>query len=248
MRSQGGVKFPTGGDGNSIAQARERPAWLFWPWRGQQIRCDSGVDGNSPDERDAVSATPFLLFLHKGPLRHCAPWVLVHKLSSSNITMVQTSTTTSSGATPPTARIAFIQSGWHTDIINQGRDAFQAEMRSLGTSAEAIDVFKVPGAFEIPLHAQKLARTGRYAAIVACGFVVNGGIYRHDFVADAVISGLMQVQLDSGIPVFSVVLTPLHFHEHDDHQQFFAAHFVTKGKEAARACMETLESLHAIAA
>ena len=155
--------------------------------------------------------------------------------------MVQTTTTL-------TTRIAFIQSGWHADIVNKGRDAFLAEMRILGTQPESIDVFEVPGAFEIPLHAQKLARTGRYAAIVACGFVVNGGIYRHDFVADAVISGLMKVQLDSGIPVFSVVLTPLHFHEHDDHQQFFAAHFVTKGTEAARACMQTLESLQAIAA
>ena len=162
--------------------------------------------------------------------------------------MVQTTTTTSSGGAPSTGRIAFIQSGWHADIVNQGRDAFQAEMQILGAHPDAIEVFTVPGAFEIPLHAQKLARTGRYVAIVACGFVVNGGIYRHDFVADAVISGLMQVQLDSGVPVFSVVLTPLHFHEHDDHQQFFATHFVTKGKEAARACMQTMESLRAIAA
>ncbi|MES2584132.1 MAG: 6,7-dimethyl-8-ribityllumazine synthase [Pseudomonadota bacterium] len=159
--------------------------------------------------------------------------------------MVQTAHSSSTAASG--TRIAFIQSSWHSDIVNQGRDAFQAEMQNLGTPADTIDVFKVPGAFEIPLHAQKLARTGRYAAIVACGFVVNGGIYRHDFVADAVIKGLMNVQLDSSVPVFSVVLTPLHFHEHDDHQQFFASHFVTKGKEAARACVQTLESLQAIA-
>lgn len=195
-----------------------------------------------------VSATPCLCFAHKGPLLHCAPWVLVHKLLSSSNTMVHTTDTTSPAASTSTARIAFIQSSWHADIVDQGREAFQAEMQSLGTPPESIDVFKVPGAFEIPLHAQKLARTGRYAAIVACGFVVNGGIYRHDFVADAVINGLMKVQLDSEVPVFSVVLTPLHFHEHDDHQQFFASHFVTKGKEAARACMQTLESLRAITA
>lgn len=167
-------------------------------------------------------------------------------LSSSSNTMVQT--THSFAAAPGTAdaRIAFIQSSWHTDIVNQGRDAFTAEMQKLGTPADTIDLFKVAGAFEIPLHAQKLAATGRYSAIVACGFVVNGGIYRHDFVADAVISGLMKVQLDSGVPVLSVVLTPLHFHEHDDHQHFFASHFVTKGKEAAHACVQTLQSLQAI--
>jgi len=160
--------------------------------------------------------------------------------------MVHTATSSRAPTDTSAARIAFIQSSWHEDIVNQGRDAFLAEMDQLGTPPETVEVFKVPGAFEIPLHAQKLARTGRYAAIVACGFVVNGGIYRHDFVADAVISGLMKVQLDSGVPVFSVVLTPLHFHEHDEHQQFFATHFVTKGKEAARACVQTLESLLAI--
>ena len=98
----------------------------------------------------------------------------------------------------------------------------------------------MPGAFEIPLLAQRLARSGRYDAIVACGLVVNGGIYRHEFVADAVVSGLMQVQLETGVPVFSVVLTPLNFHESDEHQRFFAEHFVIKGQEAARACMQTL--------
>lgn len=207
--------------------------------QGQQIRCDSEADGHSPDERDAVCLRPPFARVRQGPLLHGAPWVFVDTLMSNN-TMVQ-QTTLSSGA-----RIAFIQSSWHTDIVNQGREAFVDEMRKLGIATDTIDLFKVPGAFEIPLHAQKLARTGRYAAIVACGFVVNGGIYRHDFVADAVIQGLMNVQLDSGVPVFSVVLTPLHFHEHDEHQQFFATHFITKGQEAARACVQTLESLLAI--
>jgi 6,7-dimethyl-8-ribityllumazine synthase len=162
--------------------------------------------------------------------------------------MVQTTHASHAATDTAGSRIAFIQSSWHTDIVNQGRDAFLAEIQNLGTPADSIDVFSVPGAFEIPLHAQKLARTGRYAAIVACGFVVNGGIYRHDFVADAVIKGLMTVQLESGVPVFSVVLTPLHFHEHGDHRQFFADHLVTKGKEVAQACVQTLKSLDAIAA
>ena len=75
----------------------------------------------------------------------------------------------------------------------------------------------VPGSFEIPLHAQRLAGIGRYAAIVGAGFVVDGGIYRHEFVAEAVINGLMRVQLDTDTPVISMVLTPHHFHEHDEH-------------------------------
>ncbi len=148
---------------------------------------------------------------------------------------------------PVPRRIAFIQSGWHSDIVNRGRDAFLAQMKRQGTGKKEIDLLEVPGAFELPLLAKKLAHCGHYAAVVACGFVVNGGIYRHEFVADAVVSGLMQVQLDTGVPVFSVVLTPLNFHESEEHQRFFADHFVVKGAEAARACVQTLE-IHKIAA
>src|SRR5579864_3801028 len=87
------------------------------------------------------------------------------------------------GAEPESARIAFVQSRWHAEIVDRGREAFLAEMARRGVTADGIDVFDVPGAFEIPLHAKALARTGRYQAIVACGFVVDGGIYRHEFVA-----------------------------------------------------------------
>ena len=145
------------------------------------------------------------------------------------------------------ARFCFIQAGWHTDIVNQGRDAFLAEMARLGVPQQDIDLLEVPGAFEIPLHAQQLARSGRYAGIVACGLVVDGGIYRHEFVADAVISGLMRVQLDTGVPVFSAVLTPHHFHEHEEHRRFFSAHFVLKGTEVAQACIKTVTALRQLA-
>jgi 6,7-dimethyl-8-ribityllumazine synthase len=58
----------------------------------------------------------------------------------------------------------------------------------------------------------------------------------------------MQVQLATETPVFSVVLTPHHFHEHDAHQRFFHEHFRVKGQEAARACVGTLQSLASLAA
>ncbi len=106
----------------------------------------------------------------------------------------------------------------------------------------------MPGSFDIPLLAKRLAESGRYAAIVASGFVVDGGIYRHDFVAATVIDGLMRVQLDSGVPVVSAVLTPHHFQEHKPHQDFFGAHFATKGKEAADACLKIMSNLASLEA
>jgi 6,7-dimethyl-8-ribityllumazine synthase len=146
---------------------------------------------------------------------------------------------------PP--RVAFVHAQWHADIVLRGRDAFLAELARHRIPAEAVDSFPVPGAFEIPLHARQLAGSGHYDAIVACALVVDGGIYRHEFVADAVISGLMRVQLDTGIPVISAVLTPRHFHAHAEHQRFFAEHFVVKGTEAAQACLQTVESLARLA-
>jgi 6,7-dimethyl-8-ribityllumazine synthase len=145
-------------------------------------------------------------------------------------------------------KIAFVQSLWHHDIVDQGRESFTTEIATLGVSRDRVDFFAVPGAFEIPLHTRRLALTGRYAAVVGAGLVVDGGIYRHEFVAEAVISGLMRVQLDTNVPVISVVLTPHHFHEHQTHTDFFGQHFALKGAEAARACMQTIDSLQRLAA
>lgn len=143
-------------------------------------------------------------------------------------------------------RIALVQATWHRNIVDRACDGFRDEIVGLGYDAATVDTFEVPGAFEIPLHARRLAQSGRYQAIVALGLVVDGGIYRHDFVATAVIDGLMRVQLDTDVPVFSVVLTPHHFHEHAEHVEYFSRHFVTKGAEAARAVDATVKSLRAL--
>ena len=142
-----------------------------------------------------------------------------------------------------TGRLAFVQSTWHEEIVDRCRDSFLTEIGALGVPRDDIDLFRVPGAFEIPLHAQRLAASEQYAAIVGAGLVIDGGIYRHDFVAEAVINGLMRVQLDQDVPVISAVLTPHHFHGHDEHATFFSDHFTVKGVEAARACALTIQSL-----
>ena len=146
------------------------------------------------------------------------------------------------------ARIAFVHALWHREIVEQAHVGFLEEMAALGFGPQTVERFETPGAFEIPLHAQTLARTGRYAAVVGAAFVVDGGIYRHEFVAETVVSALMQVQLATETPIFSVILTPHHFHEHDVHQRFFHDHFRVKGHEAARACVGTLQSLAGLAA
>ena len=140
-------------------------------------------------------------------------------------------------------RVAFIEASWHHDIVIQARQAFIAQLASEhGFSADQVEIFQVAGAYEIPLQAKLLAKTGRYSAIVGAGFVIDGGIYQHEFVAQAVIEGMMQAQLETEIPFLSVVLTPHHFHEHSTHHDFFHGHFLAKGKEAAEALVMTLEN------
>ena len=114
--------------------------------------------------------------------------------------------------------------------------------------ADQVDVFDVPGAFEMPLMAQKLTGTGRYDAIICAAFVVDGGIYRHDFVAASVVDGLMRVGLETGVPVLSVSLTPHQYQETDHHNAIYKAHFVTKGQEAAQAALAVLAAHEAVAA
>ena len=75
--------------------------------------------------------------------------------------------------------------------------------------------------------------------------MVDGGIYRHEFVGDAVTAALMRVQLDTDVPIISAVLTPQRFHEHDDHKKFYRDHFVVKGTEAAAACAATMINIDA---
>jgi hypothetical protein len=75
--------------------------------------------------------------------------------------------------------------------------------------------------------------------------MVDGGIYRHEFVSDAVISPLMRIQLETDVPIISAVLTPQRFHGHEEHKRFFYEHFIMKGTEAAKTCSATIVNIDA---
>ena len=140
-------------------------------------------------------------------------------------------------------RYAFIKANWHAEIVDKALDGFLQLI-----PAQQVDVFDVPGAFELPLVARDLANSGKYAAVAAAALVVDGGIYRHDFVAQAVVNGLMRVALDTGVPVLSVSLTPHHFQPTEHHVGVFAKHFVEKGREAAQAALMIGKTRAALAA
>lgn len=138
-------------------------------------------------------------------------------------------------------RVAFVQSSFHRGIVEQCWSSFLTEIEARHIAPSQVDLFEVPGSFEIPLHVQILAKTRRYTAIVAAGLVVDSGV--RGFVADTVIKALMEVQLRTEVPVFSAVVTPQQFDSTASDTEFFRKHFAIKGVEVAEACANTLLSL-----
>ena len=104
-------------------------------------------------------------------------------------------------------RFALIAARFNGSVVEplvQG--ALDALIRN-GASEGNIEIVRVPGAFEIPLIARKLALSGRYAALIALGAVVRGETPHFDYVAGECASGLARIQLESGVPIAFGVLT-----------------------------------------
>lgn len=104
----------------------------------------------------------------------------------------------------------------------------------------ACSVFYAPGAFEIPLLAQKLARTGQYAGVVCLGCVIKGDTAHFEFISLGATIGIMQAMLNTEVPVTFGVITTYN----DDQAVARSRDDVhNKGREAAAACLETVETL-----
>lgn len=105
------------------------------------------------------------------------------------------------------------------------------ELDRLGVTAGDVTLVSVPGALELPLALQTLAKSGRYDALVAIGCVIRGETYHFEIVANESSRGITDVQLDTGLPIANAVLTV----ENDD-QALVRMH--QKGMEAAQAAVE----------
>ena len=135
---------------------------------------------------------------------------------------------------PAGARYAVIASRWNAPIVEAlvagARRAFAAH----GVPDTAVDVWRVPGAWELPVLAARLAGEGRHAAIVALGCVVRGDTRHYEQVADGCAEGLMRVAVDMRLPVLNGVLAVER--EADAVARAGGAHG-NKGEEAALAAI-----------
>lgn len=144
-----------------------------------------------------------------------------------------------------TLKIAVISASWNEKIVQSAQDSFTASINENAPDAQ-VNVFKVPGSLEIPLAGKQALENG-YDIAVGIGFVVDGGIYRHEFVGHTVVQSILDVQLQTNKPFLSVVLTPQSYCEHlDVYEDMYAKHMVKKGQEAANACLGTIKALEKI--
>jgi 6,7-dimethyl-8-ribityllumazine synthase len=130
--------------------------------------------------------------------------------------------------------VAIVASRFNGQITNQLLEAALDELDEAGVRRDAITVMPVPGAFELPLAAMALAKTRRYACVVALGCVVRGETPHFDFIASEAASGLQLAALETGVPVAFGVLTV------DVVEQAQAR--ISKGAEAVRTALEMADA------
>jgi 6,7-dimethyl-8-ribityllumazine synthase len=126
--------------------------------------------------------------------------------------------------------VGIVVSRFNGEITQRLLDHAISELDELGVNRPNVTVMPVPGAFELPLAAMALAKTRRYACIVALGCVIRGDTPHFDFVASEAASGLQLAALETGVPVGFGVLTV------ETREQAEAR--VTKGAEAVRTALE----------
>jgi 6,7-dimethyl-8-ribityllumazine synthase len=136
------------------------------------------------------------------------------------------------------ARFAIVASRWNPRIVEALIDGARHAFAAHGVGDDEVDIVRVPGAWEIPMVAAKLASSERYAAILALGCVVRGETRHYEHVADGCAQGLMRVVLDHGVPVLNGVLA---VERHQDAQSRAGGTHGNKGEEVALAALEIVD-------
>ena len=147
--------------------------------------------------------------------------------------------------TAPLPRLAVVVSRFNPEVTEGLLAGARRELTERGLPLLDADLFHAPGAFEIPLLAQALAKTGRYAGVICLGCVIKGDTAHFEFISLGAATGLMQATLATGVPITFGILTT-----YTDEQALVRSRddAANKGREAAAACVEALATLEKIKA
>ncbi|MBA3988282.1 6,7-dimethyl-8-ribityllumazine synthase [Aliidiomarina maris] len=145
------------------------------------------------------------------------------------------------GVAAPGKKFAIVVSRFNSFIVDALLEGAVGTLQRIGqVSADDITVVRVPGAYELPLTAKKVADSGKYDAVIAIGAVIRGGTPHFDFVAGEANSGLARVAMESGIPVaFGVITT-------DTDEQAIDRAGVKHGNKGSEAALSALEMVNVL--
>ncbi|MBS0959243.1 6,7-dimethyl-8-ribityllumazine synthase [Acetobacter thailandicus] len=143
----------------------------------------------------------------------------------------------------PSPRLAVVVSRFNTTITEGLCNGALEWLGEHGITVAAQDIFSAPGAFEMPLLAQTLARTGKYEGVICLGCVIKGDTAHFEFISLGATIGMMQASLETEVPVAFGVLTT---YTEDQATQRALPDVHNKGREAAAACVESLALLRRI--
>jgi 6,7-dimethyl-8-ribityllumazine synthase len=161
-----------------------------------------------------------------------------------NLTVMSTQTPASVNAQiPPDVRIGIVAARFNAPIVDELLAGCLRRFKELGVSELRTDVQRVPGAFELPVAAQAMARTGRFAAVVCLGCVIRGDTPHFDYVAGEAARGIQQVAIAEQLPVIFGVLTTNTEQQARDRTGGPHGH---AGERAADAAAEMISVLRAI--
>jgi len=140
-------------------------------------------------------------------------------------------------------RIAVAVSRFNAEVTQGLLHGALTYLDAEGAPVAKTDIIEAPGAFELPLIAQTLARTERYDGVVCLGCVIKGETAHFEFISLGATLGLMQSSLEAGMPITFGILTT---YSDDQAQARSRDDAENKGLEAARACLETIRTLRSI--
>ena len=132
-------------------------------------------------------------------------------------------------------RFAIVASRWNDFLTARLTEGALDALERLGANEQSVAVFKVPGSFEIPLLAQKLAQSGKYDAVICVGTLIRGQTPHFDYIASEVTKGIAQAGMQTGVPVIFGVVTADTLEQAIDRAGVKAGN---KGFEAAMSAVE----------
>jgi 6,7-dimethyl-8-ribityllumazine synthase len=134
-------------------------------------------------------------------------------------------------------RFAIVASRWNDEIVSRLIDGAQAALTKVDANPDEVQLFRIPGAFEIPLCAQKAAESGKFDAVICLGVIIRGDTPHFDYIAASAARGISEVGLRTGVPLLFGIITADNIQQANERS---GNDQNNKGYEAAMAAVEVV--------